>query len=267
MKAFEKKQILITVKAYPNPNRKLGETVCCAGIDLSNNQLIRLYPVPFRDLDDDQKFKKYSIISVDCFRPNNDSRPESYSIHSSSIKVIDYLDSEGGTWKKRHNIVSKVPVKSMCQVYKDCKDSDLSLGIIKPENITFEYKKRKLSDPKKREAYYSQFNILSKAKGVIEEIPFLFYYRFKCVGVDDCEGHKLSIVDWEICQAYREWRERYGKEDLPEEIKKRWLAIADTSKKDVRFYVGNMSWLRDTFLVLGVFYPRIIPGARQLFRV
>jgi hypothetical protein len=59
---LEKKRILITVKAYPNPSRKYGETVCCAGVDLSNSQLVRLYPIKFRDLDEGKQFKKYSII-------------------------------------------------------------------------------------------------------------------------------------------------------------------------------------------------------------
>jgi len=31
---LETKQVLITVKAYPNPSVKYGETVCCAGIDI-----------------------------------------------------------------------------------------------------------------------------------------------------------------------------------------------------------------------------------------
>lgn len=60
----ETKRVLVTVKAYPNLSRKYGETVCVAGIDLDTNQWIRLYPIPFRDLDSDQKFKKYNIIEV-----------------------------------------------------------------------------------------------------------------------------------------------------------------------------------------------------------
>ena len=38
----EKKTVLVTVKAYPNPSKKYGETVCVAGIDLERNTLIRL---------------------------------------------------------------------------------------------------------------------------------------------------------------------------------------------------------------------------------
>ncbi|SYZ74367.1 conserved hypothetical protein [Candidatus Zixiibacteriota bacterium] len=255
MKVSENKKILITVKAYPNPNRKRGETVCCAGVDIDNRQLIRLHPVPFRDLAEHQKFRKYDIISVDCFRPSNDSRPESFSIHVPSIRILDHLDSESGTWKKRKEIVSRIPVKSMCQVIRDSSESNLSLGLVKPRDVSFEFLRRKISDPKKREEFYAQTSLLNKTKGVIEEIPLLFYYRFRCDGFEKCMGHKLSIVDWEICQAYRNWRDKYSKEELQEKIREQWLKISDTSKKDVLYFVGNMNRFRNTFLILGVFYP------------
>lgn len=257
MEEKEKKRVLITVKAYPNPSREHGETVCCAGIDLGNSQLIRLYPIPFRDLDNNQRFKKYSIIEVSCFRSSEDKRPESFRVNCDTIKVIKSFDTtKDKTWQRRKDIVLKIPAKSMCQVLKDAKDNDLSLAIIKPENITFERMKRRLSDPKKRAAYYTQLSLLRGTKSVIEEIPYLFYYRFKCVGTDNCPGHKLSIIDWEIYQAYRDWRRKYPQEDvLLGKIKQRWLDMSDTSKKDVRFYVGNMKRFRDTFMVLGVFYP------------
>jgi len=256
---IEKKQILITVKAYPNPSKKYGETVCCAGIDLSNFQLVRLYPIPYRDLDDDKKFKKYSIITVQCYKPKDDKRPESFRVIYDSIRVDSFIDTEKGTWETRKDIVLKVPIKSLCQLYKDVEDSNLSLGLIKPENITFEWAPQRLSDQRLREACYAQLSFFDKRKDTIEEIPFIFYYNFKCMGVENCPGHKLSIVDWEIGQAYRNWRFKYSTEEiLFEKIEQRWLDISNTTKKDVYFYVGNMKRFRMNFMVLGVFYPPLV---------
>jgi hypothetical protein len=253
---FEKKRILITVKAYPNPSRRYGETVCCAGIDLDNLQLVRLYPIPYRDLDNERKFKKYSIIEVDCCSASDDKRPESFRVNPDTINVQDWLDPENGTWEKRKSIVLKLPIKSMCQVYGEAKSSDLSLGLIEPENISFEWTKQSLSNKKEREACYAQLSFFNKKKDAIEEIPFNFYYSFKCLGESDCQGHKLSIIDWEIGQAYRNWRSRYRKEEiLLEKIKQRWLDITNTRRRDVYFYVGNMKRFREIFMVLGVFYP------------
>lgn len=252
----EKKRILITVKAYPNPSKKYVETVCCAGVDLSNFQLVRLYSIPFRDLDNNKKFRKYSIIEVDCSKSDDDKRPESFHVDSDSIDIIAVLDTEKGTWKKRKDIVLEVPVKSLCQVYKDAEDKDLSLGLIKPESVMFEWLKQSLSDQQSREACYDQLSFLNREKDTIEEIPFHFYYNFKCAGVDECPGHKLSIIDWEIGQAFRDWRVKYTTEKvLLEKIEQRWLYISNTAKKDVYFYVGNLKRFRTTFMILGVFYP------------
>lgn len=252
---MEKKKVLITVKAYPNPSKKYSETVCCAGIDLKDNTWIRLYPIPYRDLDSNQKFKKYNIIEIDCSKAKNDKRPESFKVNSDTIQIIKHLDTKK-KWIERKQIVLKLPDKSMCQVLKDAKEKDFSLGLIKPEHISFSHKKHTLSDKTARESCYAQLSFFDKAKNAIEEIPYNFYYDFKCSGVSNCPGHKLSIIDWEIGQAYRDWRNRYPtKEILLHKIKQRWLDIADTTKKDVYFYVGNMQRFRNTFMILGVFYP------------
>lgn len=252
---YKKKRILITVKAYPTPSRKYSETVCCAGVDLDSSQFIRLFPIPFRDLDYDKRFKKYSIIEVDCSQSRDDKRPESFRIKIDTIKVLDWLDTSN-KWEKRKSLVLKLPVKSMCQVIRDSEERDLSLGLIKPCNISFKVSKRRLSNQKEREAYYAQLNLFKKKKEVIEEIPFDFHYVFLCEGDDDCPGHRLSIIDWEIRQAYRDWRSKYTDEKIIlGKIQQKWLDIANTNKKDVYFYVGNMIRLRGIFIVLGVFYP------------
>jgi hypothetical protein len=59
-------RILITVKAAPNPSERYGETVCVAGLrlDLGHAGWVRLYPINFRDLESDSKFRKYDVVSV-----------------------------------------------------------------------------------------------------------------------------------------------------------------------------------------------------------
>jgi len=44
---YERKKVLITVKAYPQPSRSYDELVCTAGI-LEDGSWIRIYPVPFK---------------------------------------------------------------------------------------------------------------------------------------------------------------------------------------------------------------------------
>src|SRR3989338_8667091 len=117
MMQFQTKKILVTVKAYPNPSSKYVETVCCAGIDLNTDQWIRLYPIPFRLLEDKKQFKKYNVIEADCCKAPDDHRPESYKVNADSIKVGLTIDTSD-KWKKRKDIIMPTLAESMCQVCK-----------------------------------------------------------------------------------------------------------------------------------------------------
>ena len=55
-------RILILCKTYPSPSGKHVETSCVAGME-ENGSLIRLFPVPFRLVDDQKQFKKWQWIS------------------------------------------------------------------------------------------------------------------------------------------------------------------------------------------------------------
>jgi hypothetical protein len=57
------REALIVVKAYPNPSAKYFETVCVAAVTREEG-LIRLYPVAFRSLPENQRFKKYQRIEL-----------------------------------------------------------------------------------------------------------------------------------------------------------------------------------------------------------
>lgn len=249
------KRVLITVKAYPNPSKTYGETVCCAGIDVDTLQWLRLYPIPFRDLDSSQKFQKYTIIRIRCWKAPDDHRVESYKIDRDSIEKLYFLDTKR-KWEARKNIVLPTISPSFCSILQDTAKNK-SLGIFKPCNIKFSWNKSPLEDEAKREACYAQLSFFDTKKKAIEQIPFDFYYHFKCFGETNCPGHKLPIIDWEIGQAYRNWRYKYKPQDqLLQKIKQCWLDLICSEKNNVYFYVGNMKRFHDHFMVLGAFYPQ-----------
>ena len=254
MPAPETRCILITVKAYPNPSRTYGETVCCAGIDVDTFQWLRLYPILFRDLDGSQKFKKYTIIRVRCWKSPDDHRLESYKVDSDSIEKLLWLDPKD-KWEARKKIVLNTASDSFCHILEDTANNK-SLGIFKPSNVEFSWDKAQLGDETKRKACYTQLSFFDTKKKAIEQIPFAFYYHFKCQNISNCPGHKLPIADWEIGQAYRNWRYKYRPaEKLLQKIKQRWLNLMCAQKNDLYFYVGNMKRFHNQFMILGVFYP------------
>jgi hypothetical protein len=85
---MERKRIYITVKTYPTLSEKYDELVCTAGI-CEDGSWIRLYPLPFRKLEHEQKYKKWQWIEVDVERRTQDFRPESYKVlNLDNLKII-----------------------------------------------------------------------------------------------------------------------------------------------------------------------------------
>ena len=56
-------RILILAKTYPSPSAQYVETSCVAGIS-QDGSMRRLYPVPFRMIEEGQQFKKWQWIDV-----------------------------------------------------------------------------------------------------------------------------------------------------------------------------------------------------------
>ncbi len=71
-------RVLVTVKTYPLPSNSYTELVCTAGL-LNGEKWIRMYPIPFRFLQDQQQYPKYSWVELNLVRNTSDFRPESYS--------------------------------------------------------------------------------------------------------------------------------------------------------------------------------------------
>jgi hypothetical protein len=70
-----KKRVLITVRTYPVPAKKGIEVSCTAGIT-DDGKWIRLFPIPYRFLDEDKRFSKYQWIDVDVTKAKDDPRPD-----------------------------------------------------------------------------------------------------------------------------------------------------------------------------------------------
>jgi hypothetical protein len=60
-------RLLILCKTYPSPSSQYVETSCVAAMEESG-QLVRLYPVPFRLMQDEAQFKKWQWIEADVKR-------------------------------------------------------------------------------------------------------------------------------------------------------------------------------------------------------
>jgi hypothetical protein len=247
--------VLITIKAYPAISQRYGEVVCVAGIrtDTPTPEWCRLFPVPFRDLPFQQRFKKYQVIRLEAERHGTDTRPESYRPNIDSIEVGESLPP-GGTWANRRPYVEPLIVESMCEVLRRQRSDGMSLAVFRPgvvEDFTIEADAADWH-PNKLDVI-RQPSLLFPTKAGLEKIPYSFRYRYRC-DESGCNGHHQSIIDWELAEAFRTWAKYHETERL-EMIRDRWLGMMCDPKRDTMFFVGNQHQAPEAFLVLGTFYP------------
>lgn len=246
-------------------SRRYGEVSCIAGLDMKTSEWIRLYPVPFRTLEDAQKFRKYEPIRARVQRPRDDRRPESWRVDAESIEVIGHVLGPEHGWKARRPIVEPAIGDSMCDVRKAQKEKGTSLQMFRPKEVLDLIIEDAEPDPEKgkqAEDWAAQGSLLGSTdlqlqRKALEQIPFRFLYRYQC-SADDCPGHRQSIVDWEIVALYRSVREQENWRDL---IRAKWLDQMCGTDKDTAFIVGNQHQYLDGFLILGVWWP---PRSDQL---
>src|SRR5688572_30086842 len=113
----ERKKILITVRTYPVPATKGVEVSCTAGIT-DDQQWIRLFPVPYRFLQPDRRFRKYQWIEAMVVKAS-DSRPESYHIYRDSIDIVSEVLPTTNTWQQRKELIYPLKGHCLCCIQKE----------------------------------------------------------------------------------------------------------------------------------------------------
>ncbi|MFG3211057.1 hypothetical protein [Streptomyces tendae] len=67
----------------------------------------------------------------------------------------------------------------------------------------------------------------------------------------------MGLRDWEAGESYRKFFRQYGKDGVEEKLRERWFDRMGTPEKAVHCFVGNVAARPKTFLLLGLFYPRL----------
>jgi hypothetical protein len=262
--SLEKKEVLIVVRTYPNPAKKGGEVSCTAGIT-KDGKWIRLFPVPYRFLEEDQHFHKYQWIEVSVHKATSDTRPESYKIAGESVKVLSDPLPTADNWRARKEIIFPLMSHCLCCLKRE---RDLNgfptLGLLRPKTIH-----RLLIDEDESEWTNEQLEALRQRdlfdktpKAELEKIPHQFRYEFQC-DHDDCAGHSITCTDWEMGQACRRWKNQYGlgwQEKFRQRFEEEMI-----NKYDTHFFVGTIHGHPHTWIIIGLFYPAKYTGTLPLF--
>lgn len=260
---YESLEVLITVKAYPNPSQSLGESVCIAGI-ARDGRFVRLYPVPFRDLEDGQRFHKYQWVRVSVTRPRNDQRPETWRPRQDSFEVISKPLSTADAWAARREVVLANVSDSVCDIQDRQKADRTSLGVFRPEEVLdFVWDKDPNPEwtPGELGKLTQQDLFMTKERKLLQKLPYRFRYVFRCAKCRNKDPHEQMVIDWELAEQYRHLRRAHDEATVLKMIKDKWLGELCGPMKDTYFFAGNMQKYPSNFLVLGVFWP---PRQEQL---
>ena len=223
-----KEKILITVKTYPTLSREYAELVCTAGVEESGKWR-RVYPVQFRQLIDEQKYRKYQWIEADLEKSTNDTRPESYKIHGANINTLGQPLTTVNKWlERREAFLDKVRVyEDMSELIQAAHNNTLSLAAFRPakwlrfthEEVGREWDARKLAileEKKKQLNFFKDATTVEKELEVVKKLPYKFSYQYEDV---EKRTSKLMIEDWEIGALY--WNcLKAGRNDEKEAIHK-----------------------------------------------
>ena len=262
-------RILITVKTYPTLSVKYGELVCTAGLR-EDGSWIRIYPVPFRQLEAYQKFPKYSFIEAEVVRNTRDARPESHKVNTDTLNLTGDLLSTHDNWRERRRwVMNRGTVHTnLAELIAANKKGDLSIATFKPTKIidfkaetdTPEWDDKKLSavDALAKQGDLFLGRNRTDLVALVRKLPWKFSYT-----IEDDVGKRstMMIEDWEIGELY--WNCLKTSDSAAEAVKKvRQKYFTTFSTKDIYLYLGTTKkydgWASNPFIIIGVFYPPII---------
>jgi len=265
-------RVLITVKTYPTLSTTYGELVCTAGIRESDGAWIRIYPMPFRRMQEEYQYKKYQWVDMQLVKNAKDRRPESYRpVNLDEMDLLEVVGT-GSKWAERKGLVLRDEhvFTSLDVLLAQTKEGKRSLAVFKPveyksfsiEPTSREWPKKKLEHCKAHLLQQGLFSEdLYREIEPVEKIPYRFKYTIKD---DDGRESTMMIEDWEICQLYRNCLRSTRCEDTAlEKVREKCEALM--REQDLYLILGTTLQFHDIapnpYIIIGLFYP---PRVSQL---
>ena len=269
---MSKERILITVKTYPTLSRKYGETVCTAGVR-EDGSWVRLYPVPFRRLDEKQQYAKFDWIECRLGRHRSDPRPETFRpLDFEELHPDGHIDT-ADKWHARRLLLLKTArvYTRLDDLIAGAKSNEMSLAVFKPARIlgfAWEEEERQW-DPdrvRKMREQTKQLDLFEDNSWratfqVIPKLPYSFSYKF-----EDAAGRssELQILDWEIGALFWNCLKACDGDERQALAKVKEKYFGELLRKDLHFFLGTtQEWhfvALNPWVIVGVF-P--IPHDRQ----
>lgn len=260
--------MLVIVKTYPQPSGTYGELVCTAGL-FQGTHWIRIYPIPFRFLQDSQQYPKYGWVELDLVKKTSDFRPESYSPRrgiDEEICVVERIGTDNH-WAARKEYVLQNVFTSMNDLIALAKgEQSTSLATLRPTEIVDfvveddarEWKQKWLDQTKQGDIFELDDTGRMKDRHLIRKLPYKYSYKFLSQG--DSKPRKVMIEDWEIGALF--WnclRQTDGDEVAANRLVREKYFDTFVNQKDLFLFLGTTKQFHNVapnpFIIIGVFYP------------
>jgi hypothetical protein len=263
-----KEKALIAVKTYPVISEGYTELACTAGFR-EDGSWIRLYPVPFRLLDEDKRYNKYQWVEVDIARNSKDPRPESYRVQNvDGMRLLESIGTgKSRDWSERRRLIlakNKIYTNKE-EIIRRAHANELSLVIFKPAKIVdfviedaepdwSADKLQAIQNKLKQGNLFDEQNLADFKP--VRKLPHKFSYKF----TDDAGAKStLMIEDWEIGALYWNCLNSHGAIEAPKKVRERYMD--DFAKtKDLHLFLGTThKWhamkAPNPFVIVGTFHP------------
>jgi len=269
------RKVLVICKTYPSPSTKYVETSCVAGVD-ELGKLIRLYPVPFRLVADEQQFKKWQWIRARIKKSTDDHRPESHRISVDTIETLGEPLSTKRDWEERRFALDKVPVFNDFNALEASRQlHGTTLGLLRPSRITDLRITKATSDTwsddeiaklMQAQNQGSLFDEVAEQRSLklLKKVPYDFHYHYECDGPTGPVSYKNKLVDWEAGALYwnvcrrSDWQAAF-----------RQKFYDDFSQRDLVFLMGTIHRFPNQWLIVSALYfpkrPDGAPDQQRLF--
>lgn len=263
MALVQRERILILAKTYPSPSAKHVETSCVAGIN-QGGLMRRLYPVPFRLIEQDQQFRKWQWIEVGIEKAAADHRPESYKVDIGSLVATDAVSTKHD-WADRREWIDKIPAFGAFEEIEQARNDDgLSLALLCPKQVVGllikDARNKEWTDEEREKLTRAQMqgDLFSEAQArqqvrELRKVPYDFYYSYLCDTPTSEKPYKHKIVDWEAGALFWKMYTEHGPAGW--EAKFRSKFETELIGKDLMFLMGNQHRFPDQWLIVSLIYP------------
>lgn len=256
---FATEDLLILTKTYPTPSQQYRETTCVAALT-QEGDLRRLFPIPFRLLAGEDRFKRWEWVRMKLSRKTSDARPESRKIEIDSIvRLGDFLDTSRG-WARRLALIERHKVSDPDTLEERRKTTGETLGLIEPircislEIAAVDNPEWSAAEGEKLRAEGLFDTAEARARTLLRKVPFDFHYRYVCETPHGQKEFRHKVTDWEFGALYWNCVNRHGSKGWEAAFRDK-VEHDFFSSRRLLFLLGTMRFHPHRWLLVGVVYP------------